>query len=134
MSESRCLSIQNEADVINARLQTRQMAKDAGLSTVDQARISLAVSSMAHIIQMGDCYQGEITLNRIVDLNRSGVQVVWKMEVDCNGETILREINTSSVYMMVHALDAQFSATNGICITAMIWTPQPASILQEGVP
>lgn len=44
------LVLQSDADVINARLQARQMARALGFGTVDQARISLAASELARIL------------------------------------------------------------------------------------
>jgi hypothetical protein len=134
MGESRCISIKNEADIIDARMQTRQIAKDAGLSTMDQARISLAVSSLARIMQLGDLYSGQITLNRTDELERSGVEVVWEIKTDCDAETILQNLNNSTLYMMVHDLDAKISEPSGICIRAMIWTPLATRIFQERAP
>ncbi len=133
MSESRFLEVRNESDVIIARMQTRQMAKDAGLSIMDQARISLAVSSVAHLIRMGDSYPGQIVLNRIAGEQRNGVQVIWKMNTECDFDTILQDLKNSTLYMMVHELDTQVSRETGVHITAMMWTPPPTRIVQEEV-
>jgi len=133
MSESRFLEVRNESDVISARMQTRQMAKDAGLSIMDQARISLAVSSVAHLLRMGDTYPGKIVLNRLAGEHRNGIQVIWKMNADCDLSTILQDLKNSSLYMMVHELDTQISHETGVHITAMMWTPPPSRAGQGGV-
>ena len=124
MSESRCIPINNEVDIINVRQQTRQMAKDAGLPIIDQARISLAVSSVAHLIRLGSGFRGQIVLNRIVEHNRSGVQVIWMIGPDSEIETEILELKNSKMTMMVDEMDIQVSAEVGTCITAMMWAPQ----------
>jgi hypothetical protein len=121
MSESRLLEIHDEVDVIDARQQTRQMAKDAGLSIMDQARISLAVSSLAHLIRLGECYPGQIVINRIVDGSHSAVQVCWKIEAGLSYETVLQDIHNSMLSSMVHELDASVLPESGVCISAMMW-------------
>jgi len=126
VSESRCISIINEADVINARLQTRQMAKDAGLTTMDQARISLAVSSLAHIIHLGDLHHGQIVLNHIIDAQRNGVQVIWKLDSDCNIQQMAQELHNCTMQQMVHELMVQTNQETGVCITAVMWTSPPS--------
>lgn len=123
MSESRCIPINNEVDIINVRQQTRQMAKDAGLPIIDQARISLAVSSVAHLIRLGSGIRGQIVLNRIVEHNRSGVQVVWMIGPHSEIEAEVLELKNSKMTMMVDEMDIQVSAEVGTCITAMMWAP-----------
>lgn len=122
MSESRWIVINSEVDVINARLQTRQMAKAAGLPIMDQARISLAVSSLAHVIHMGDSLPGQIVINRIKEGERTGVQVVWMVRPSEDCESILRELNDCSLSMMVDTMEVQASPMSGMCITAVKWS------------
>jgi hypothetical protein len=128
VSESRCLIIRSEDDLIHARLQTRLLAKLAGLSTVDQARISLAVSSLAHIIGMGDTYPGQIILNRIDNHERSGVQVIWQLGPHCDIEAVQNNLDNSTIFMMVHELESKMCKENGISITARVWIPLPVKV------
>ncbi len=126
MSENRCLTIRNEADVINARLLTRQLAKEAGLPIMDQARISLSVSSVAHIIRLGDSYEGQIVIDQVADNNiqdghRHGVRVVWMVTANCDVNGILRDLDYSTLNTMVHKLDVEASPETGIQITALMW-------------
>ncbi len=121
MSESRLISIHNETDIIDARMQTRQMAIDAGLPIMDQARISLAVSSLAHIIRLGDGYPGQIILNQVDEPDRCSVQVTCKMAYRSDIESVLQELKNSPLKAMVHELDVQDCPESGICITAWMW-------------
>lgn len=128
MSESRSISILNETDIINARQQTRQMAKDAGLPIIDQARISLAVSSIAHLIGLGNNFSGKIVLNRILESHRSGVQVIWMMDHHTKNTVQVFELTGSHISMMVDEINIQDSEESGTNITAMIWSESTKSI------
>jgi hypothetical protein len=127
VSESRCISIYHESDIINARQQTRQMAKDAGLTIINQARIALVVSSMARLIRLGSSFSGRIVLNRIVEQNRSGVQVLWMMDHHGEIDPEINELKNSNMTMIVDEMDVQTSEEAGTCITAMIWAPMKKS-------
>lgn len=127
MSESRWISVYNEVDVINARMQTRQMAKEAGLPIMDQARISLAVSSVAHVIRLGEACPGQIVINRITEDGRSGVQVVWMIKPSEDYQDLLRALDDSSLQLMVDKMDVQSSPAMGLCITAVKWSAPVAN-------
>lgn len=131
MSESRSISISNETDIINARQQTRQMAKDAGLPIIDQARISLAVSSIAHLVGLGNEFPGKIVLNRILENQRSGVQVVWMMDHHPENAIQVNEVKGSHISMMVDEINIQDSQEAGTTITAMIWSELTKSLQEE---
>lgn len=121
MSESRLVIIENEVDVINARQQTRQVAKDAGLQIMDQARISLAVSSMAHVVKLGEAHTGKIMINRIMEEGRMGVQVIWMITPDAISEDMIRSLDDTDITMMVDDMDIQNTAVDGLYITAVKW-------------
>ena len=42
--------VNNDLDIVMARMQARNVAKEMGFGTVDQARISLAASELACLI------------------------------------------------------------------------------------
>ncbi|MDM8528589.1 hypothetical protein QUF58_10305 [Anaerolineales bacterium HSG24] len=69
------ISINNMADVFTARMQARQLAKEIGFNTVDQARISLATSELAHLICVNNYHNGEIILSETALNGHSGFQV-----------------------------------------------------------
>lgn len=123
MPECRQVTIHNEGDLINARLYTRQMAKEAGLPTVDQARISLAVTSLAHILHLGDSYSGQVLINPVATGGRGGVEVVWIVEAEEGSEEILNGLNASAVTMMVDEINIQSSPETGLRISAIKWAP-----------
>ncbi|MDM8519404.1 hypothetical protein QUF64_05100 [Anaerolineales bacterium HSG6] len=69
------ISINNMADVFTARMQARQLAKEIGFNTVDQARISLATSELAHLICVNNHHDGEIVLSEAAQNGYNGFQV-----------------------------------------------------------
>lgn len=52
MEPQSCVNIQREWDIVGARQLGREMAKELGFSTVDQARIATAISELARNIYL----------------------------------------------------------------------------------
>ena len=69
------LSIEADVDVVQARLQGREMAAVAGFSTGDQTVIAAAISEIARNI-LNYAKRGEITLRLIPNGDRKGVEVI----------------------------------------------------------
>lgn len=62
MEPQSCINIKKEWDIVGARQLGREMAKELGFSTVDQARIATAISELARNIYLyanegSICYQ-----------------------------------------------------------------------------
>lgn len=68
--------IHNDLDIIIARLRAREVARELGFSTVDQARISLAAGELARVLAKNLAHQGEIVISGINDDEHLGIQVV----------------------------------------------------------
>jgi hypothetical protein len=64
--------INNDLDVVTTRLQAREMAKQLGFGTADQARISLAASELARILTW---QTGEIILSQATENGDQGLQI-----------------------------------------------------------
>lgn len=133
MTESRSIVVRNEGDVINARLQTRQMAKEAGLQIMDQARISLAVSSLAHVVRLGESHQGRIVINHIQDSGRSGVQVVWMLNSDEDCSDVMESLESTAWSLMVDDVNVETMTNEGICIKAIKWADQRGGGYRTGL-
>jgi anti-sigma regulatory factor (Ser/Thr protein kinase) len=67
--------LKNEADIIFARMQVRQLASDAGLALGNQARISLATSSLAHELNIGKGCRGQIEVSCLNENGTQGIRV-----------------------------------------------------------
>jgi len=72
--------INNDLDIVMARMQTRDIAKRMGFSTVDQARISLAASELARVISWTARERGEIVISNATRNGDQGLQVVCLLQ------------------------------------------------------
>jgi anti-sigma regulatory factor (Ser/Thr protein kinase) len=76
MSENQMLTVQTDFDIITARMKVRKLARAMGLKTVDQACISMATSSLAQALGLGEAHQGQIVMECWDKGERTGLRVV----------------------------------------------------------
>ena len=69
------VKIQSGVDVVKARMCVRNVARAAGMHLGDQARISLAASSLAQAMGLGAECHGQLEAKCISDQGRTGVKV-----------------------------------------------------------
>jgi hypothetical protein len=62
MGTERRIYINNDLDIVVVRMQAREMAKQMGFGTADQARISLAASELARVLSWNTDEPGEIVM------------------------------------------------------------------------
>ncbi|WP_059171506.1 anti-sigma regulatory factor [Bacillus sp. FJAT-27445] len=70
-----CVKILNEWDIVAARQLGRNVAKELGFGTVDQARITTAISELARNIYLY-AGQGQICIEKIYEGPKSGLKVI----------------------------------------------------------
>lgn len=75
MAERILVPIRDELDIVRARQEGRQMAKNMGFGAVDLARIATAISELARNIYTY-AQAGEIQLEEVEKGNRRGIQVM----------------------------------------------------------
>ena len=75
MGDERKLRIAADVDVVQARLQGRELAAEAGFSTGDQTVIAAAISEIARNI-LNYAKRGEITLQLVPNGDHHGVVVI----------------------------------------------------------
>lgn len=75
MGNERRIYINNDLDIVTARMQAREMAKELGFGTADQARISLAASELARILTWSIDRSGEIVLSDAKQNGQFGFQI-----------------------------------------------------------
>lgn len=121
MAESQTIAIRTEADVIHARMQTRQLAREAGLQIADQARISLAASSLAHALELGNSYEGKVTITRL-NGHRSGIQIVYNTSREDNSELVKDLIRTNDWKLMVDELTVSVLPGDDLMVIAVKWS------------
>lgn len=72
MEPQSCVNIHKEWDIVGARQLGREMAKELGFGTVDQARIATAVSELARNIYLY-AEQGQICFEIIENIEHKGL-------------------------------------------------------------
>ncbi|WP_409296561.1 anti-sigma regulatory factor [Peribacillus sp. SCS-26] len=70
-----CVNIINEWDIVAARQLGRNVAKELGFGTVDQARITTAISELARNIYLY-AGQGKVCIEKLYESGRSGVLII----------------------------------------------------------
>ena len=75
MSTQSYVKILNEWDIVAARQVGRNVAKELGFGTVDQARITTTISELARNIYLY-AGQGEICIEKLWDNGRTGLRVI----------------------------------------------------------
>lgn len=75
MENQSCVKIVTEWDIVAARQLGRNVAKELGFGTVDQARITTAISELARNIYLY-AGQGEIRIERIINHGKKGLKII----------------------------------------------------------
>lgn len=82
MNIAKSISINSDFDIVAARMQTREIAKQMGFGTTDQARISLATSELARVISWNRNHRSEIVLSDACKNGYQGIQVVCLIDLE----------------------------------------------------
>ncbi len=77
MTFQSCVRITDEWDIVSARQLGRNISKEIGFGTVDQARITTAISELARNIFLY-AKTGEICILKINEAGRLGLKIVAK--------------------------------------------------------
>jgi serine/threonine-protein kinase RsbT len=75
-AEERCIPVKTDLDIVSARVEGRNLAKELGFGTIDQARIATAISELARNVILY-APEGRVTVTAIVsDDGGRGIKVV----------------------------------------------------------
>lgn len=75
MPETRRIPINNDLDIVAARVEARNLAKEMGFEIIDQARIATAISELARNVVLY-AHHGQITLNQLDQNGKIGLQII----------------------------------------------------------
>lgn len=108
--ETRTIHITTNLHIIAARAEVRSLARALGFSTMDQARISLATSTLAHMLDLGGRHDGQIAFSEMNGHDRDGQKVA--LQVTCTARcgstatpsSLLRDGDLKKLQMMVDDL------------------------------
>ena len=82
MGTERRIYINNDLDIVVVRMQAREMAKQMGFGTADQARISLAASELARVLSWNTGEAGEIVMSDASQNGQHGLQVACLVNLE----------------------------------------------------
>jgi serine/threonine-protein kinase RsbT len=82
MGTERRIYINNDLDIVVVRMQAREMAKQMGFGTADQARISLAASELARVLSWNTDNAGEIIMSDANQNGQHGLQVACVVNLE----------------------------------------------------
>ena len=75
-SEKQCIPVKTDLDIVSARVEGRNLARDLGFGTIDQARIATAISELTRNVVLY-APEGRLTVRAIVsDDGGRGIEVV----------------------------------------------------------
>ncbi len=77
MNFQSCVKITDEWDIVSARQLGRKISKEIGFGTVDQARITTAISELARNIFLY-AGTGEICIMKVTEAGKQGLQIEAK--------------------------------------------------------
>jgi len=132
MDENQTIAINNELDIIEARMRVRTLARETGLDLFDQARISLATSTLAIILGLETGSLGLIGMKQLADDDRVGVQVVC-----IRRGTSLRDLAAGvldDAHRMVDEMEVSEPPGGGVAITVTKWAGRARQRINFGHP
>ncbi len=79
MAEERTVPIRSDLDIVTARVEGRELAKELGFGVIDQARIATAISELTrNIVQYAE--HGEAIMRPIEVGGRVGLEIICQDE------------------------------------------------------
>ncbi len=129
MTATRTIYVHSHLDVVTARMQTREIARQMGFGTADQARISLATSELARALSWNTSTTGEITVSGTHHGSHHGLQVACLVNLEHNGAEKLEWDNETSVLgrclvgarKLADESTVEEYAKNQICVKLVKW-------------
>ena len=119
MGKDQTITVDSESDVILARTQVRDLARALGMNLADQARVSLATSSLAKALGLGGMYRGQMTIESCCAGKRTGVRVVCAKNDDARYDLAPGAFGETK--WLVDELTLAPLPSNGLQVTLIKW-------------
>ena len=113
------VSIQNRSDIMKTRMQVRTLARQAGFDPLDQARISLATSTVAAIMEIERAKEAKIKISYLYNGKREGMQVTCTKKGDPPHDMASGVLDDAR--RMVDDLIVEILPQEGVKITVRKW-------------
>jgi hypothetical protein len=119
MNETQMIQIFDDHDIIVARLRVREMARAKGFSMMDQARISLAASSLANAMGLTHANRGRIVIDCLDNERGTGIRVVCAKTCPTSGDPSPMQLGDTR--WMVDEFNVERLPSNGVRVTIVKW-------------
>jgi hypothetical protein len=119
MNLNQTVAIQSELDIIKARMCVRDLARHMGMPLGDQARISLAASSLAQAMELGGKSKGRMLARSLDNAGRVGIQVVCVRD---SATGAVKSETLGEIRWIVDNLTIDTKPANSLQITLVKWT------------
>jgi len=120
MNDTCTITTTSVHDIMAARAKVRELARRKGLGITEQARISLAASSMADVLGLGTQRQGQIAINSIVEEERTGVRVTCTATKDARQALTPAQLDVHQ--LLVDELTVETLPSDDVQITLIQWS------------
>jgi anti-sigma regulatory factor (Ser/Thr protein kinase) len=107
-------------DIMAARARVRELARQKGLGLTDQARISLATSSLADVLGLGTHRQGQIVINSIDKEEHSGIRVICTAAKDAKRSLTSAQLDVHQ--LLVDELTIETLPSEDVQVTMIQWS------------
>ena len=124
MDTSQTIAGQTEFDVFTARMQIRELARKVGFDVTNQARIALAMSSLARALRLGETRRGQVTIRRLGRIDRWGMWVACTTTNGINFKAGSRAF--ANVKWLVNELIVEELPPDDLRVTLFAWMPRTA--------
>lgn len=120
MNDTCTITTTSVHDIMAARARVRELARRKGLDITDQARISLATSSLADVLGLGTQRQGQIAIDSIVEEERTGIRVICTATRDARHALTPAQLDVHQ--LLVDELTIETPPPDDVQITLIQWS------------
>jgi serine/threonine-protein kinase RsbT len=133
VSEIRRVLIETELDIVTARVEARNLAREMGFGVIDQARIATAISELAkNVILYAN--SGQIIFRRIELSGRVGLQIICEDQGpgiermdqilhECQSPARGSGMGLPGTKRLMDEFDIRSHAGEGTTVTVCKWLP-----------
>jgi serine/threonine-protein kinase RsbT len=133
MSEVRRVPVDNDLDIVAARIEGRNLAKEIGFGVIDQARIATVISELARNVVLY-AYGGQLILTWLDYGGRAGIEIICEdrgpgikdlESVLSNERTMVREqgMGLPGAKRLMDEFEIQSKEGVGTKVIARKWLP-----------
>jgi hypothetical protein len=120
VGETYTITTANVHDIMAARAKVREMARRKGLGITDQARISLATSSLADVLGIGTRRLGQIAVDGLDEKDRAGIRVICTATQDARRDLTSDQLDVHQ--LLVDELAVETLPSSDVQVTLIQWS------------